>query len=327
MKKRFLTWLKPTSSQLHLWNYFGAIKPMIDLSNQEPDAEFYLFLANLHSFTQLHDGEAIRQNSLNILKLYIACGIDAKRFMIYNPATIPWHVQLWRVLTCLTNMWYMERMHAYKDALAKWTANETSVGTFCYPILMAADILLYDTSFVPVGQDQKQHVEFARDIAQKFNKQYGETFVVPQPYIQPHVATVPGIDWRKMSKSYNNYIWLLEDEKALMKKIKQISTDTKTVEEVKDPDTCNVYNMLKLFLTPEEDKDIRNKYQAGGMSYKFVKDVLFEKVHAFLSTIQEKYNQITDADIIAMLDKNTKIVWAISEKKIQDVYGKVGFVL
>lgn len=327
MKKRILTWLQATSDQLHIGNYFGAIKPLLELSEQNPESEIFLFLAIMHSFNKVQDPIKLRSNAINILKLYIACWANPEKFFIYNPADIPWHAQLNWVLTCITNIGYMERMHTYKDALEKWIANELNMWVFCYPILMAADILLYDAAFVPVWKDQKQHLEFARDIAQKFNKQFGETFVVPQPYIQDHVATIPGIDWRKMSKSYNNYIWLLEDEKTLLKKVKQISTDTKTVEEPKDPDTCNVYNMLKLFLNEQEDKDLRAKYQAGGMSYKFVKDMLYEVLLKFLGWIQEKYNQISDADIVALLDKNTKIVWSISEKKIKEVYEKVGFRL
>ncbi len=326
-QKRFLTWIKPTSEQLHFGNYFGAIKPMLDLSQKNPDADFFLFLANMHAFTQLRDGDQLRQNTINIVKLYISCGVDSEKFLMYNPADIEGHAQLARTLMCLTNMGYMERMHAYKDALAKGKANETSVGTFCYPILMAADIILYDANFVPVGKDQKQHVEYARDIAQKFNKQYGETFAIPEPAIQENVAVIPGIDGRKMSKSYNNFIGLLDDEKTLKKKVKQVATDTKTVEEVKDPDQCNVYNMVKLFLNEQEDADLRTKYQAGGLSYKYAKDLLFEKLQAFLQPIQAKYAQISDQEVLDLLKKNGQKANEIAQKKIQDVYQKIGFQL
>ncbi|HCB51988.1 TPA: tryptophan--tRNA ligase [Patescibacteria group bacterium] len=206
MAKRILTGLKPTGEQFHIGNYFGAIKPLIQLSQDNPDADIFLFLATMHAYTQIHNGEELKKNTLTVLKLYAACGADLERFMIYNPADIPGHAQLNWVLTCLTIMGTMERMHSYKDALAKGKAGEISVGTFCYPILMAADILLYDADIVPVGKDQKQHVEYARDIAQKFNKAYGEIFKLPDVYIRNEVAVVPGIDGRKMSKSYNNYI-------------------------------------------------------------------------------------------------------------------------
>lgn len=172
MTKRILTGIQPSDKQLHLGNYFGAIKPMIQLSESESDAEFFMFLANMHAFTKLHDGPTLRENAINIVKLYLACGIDAKKFNIYNPAEIPAHAQLNRVLGCLTIMGTMERMHSYKDAVAKGKAGEVSVGTFNYPILMAADIILYDADFVPVGKDQKQHVEYARDIALKFNREF-----------------------------------------------------------------------------------------------------------------------------------------------------------
>ncbi len=297
------------------------------LADKFKDAEIFLFLANMHGFTQLHDGDKLRQNSINILKLYAACGVDLKRFVIYNPADIPGHAQLNRVLTCITHMGFMERMHSYKEALDKGIAKDMSVGTFCYPILMAADILLYDADVVPVGKDQKQHVEYARDIAMKFNNLFGETFKIPEPHIKPEVGTILGIDGRKMSKSYNNYIGLLEDEKSILKKVKQVSTNAQTVEEPKDPDQCNVYNLCKLFLTSDEDEVLRKRYQAGGLSYKDAKEYLFEKIMAFLRPIQEKYAQISDQEIIDVVKKNTKKVNAMASKKIEEVYKKIGFSL
>ena len=327
MSKRILTWIQPTDSQFHIGNYFGAIKPLLDLSKQFPDAEIFLFLAIMHTFTRLRDGDQIRKNTLSMLKLYAACGADLRRFNIYNPADIPGHAQLNWVLTCTTIMGTMERMHSYKEALDKWKAGEISVGTFCYPILMAADILLYDADIVPVGRDQKQHVEYARDIAQKFNKVYGDTFKIPDVYMEKEVAIVPGIDGRKMSKSYNNYIWLLDDEKVILKKVKQIPTDTKTVDEPKDPDTCNVYNMCKLFLTPEEDKALRVRYQAGGLRYKDAKDYLYEKIMAFITPIQARYAEVDEQEILNLLAKNAAKVNSIAEAKIKEVYKKVGFAL
>lgn len=327
MTKRILTWIKPTDSQIHLGNYFGAVKPMMDLSAQFPDAEVFLFLAIMHGLTGLHDGKAIHDNSLNVLKIYMACGVDLKKFVIYNPADVPAHAQLSWVLGCITHMGFMERMHSYKEALDKGKAKEISVGVFTYPILMAADILLYDADMVPVGQDQKQHVEYARDIAQRFNNLFWETFKLPEPYIKPEVGTLIGVDGRKMSKSYNNYIWLLDDEKQVLKRVKQIATDTKTVEEPKNPDECNVYKMCKLFLTPEEDVALRKRYQAGGLSYKEAKDYLYEKIMAFLKPIQERYAKISDQEIIDLMKKNAVRVNELAKKKIAEVYKKVGFTL
>lgn len=327
MTKRILTWLKPTESQFHVWNYFGAIKPFMDMANQFPDAEIFLFIANMHAFTQLNDWEQMRKNTINILKLYAACGANLDRFLIYNPAKIAGHAQLSRVLTCLTHMWFMERMHSYKEAMDKWISKEISVWTFCYPILMAADILIYDADIVPVGKDQKQHVEYARDIAMKFNKIYWDTFKIPDVYIEEEVATVLGIDGRKMSKSYNNYIWLLDDEKTILKRVKQIPTNTQTVEESKNPDECNVYNLLKLFITPEENISIRKRYTDWWLSYKEAKDYLFEKIMAFVTPIQTKYNQINEEDILKLISRNTEKVSLIADKKIQEVYKKVWFTL
>jgi len=327
MTKRILTWIKPTDSQIHLWNYFGAVKPMIDLSHEFPDAEFFLFLAIMHGLTGLHDGKAIHDNSLNVLKIYMACWVDLNKFVIYSPADVPAHAQLSWILWCITHMWFMERMHSYKEALDKGKSKEISVGVFTYPILMAADILLYDADIVPVGQDQKQHVEYARDIAQRFNNVFGETFKLPEPYIQPEVGTILGVDGRKMSKSYNNYIWLLDDEKQVLKRVKQIATDAKTVEEPKDPDQCNVYKICKLFLTEAEDIALRNRYQAGGLSYKDAKDYLYEKIMAFLKPIQENYAKISDQEIVDLLKKNANIVNEIANKKIVEVYKKVWFTL
>ena len=281
----------------------------------------------MHGLTVLHDATTLKQRSLTILKLYKALGIDTKKVYIYNPADISGHAQLNRVLNCITIMGTMERMHSYKDALAKGKAGEIWVGTFCYPILMAADILLYDADLVPVGKDQKQHVEYARDIAAKFNRQFGETFTLPQPFIPEDVATITGLDGRKMSKSYNNYIWLLDDEKTLLKKIKQISTDMKTVEESKNPDECNVYNIGKFFLTPEENTEWRKKYLAGGYSYKEAKEFAFEKIRNYLKPIQENYRETTDEEVIKILTESNEKVHTIAEKKIQEVYKKIWFSL
>lgn len=326
MKKRILTWLKPTGQQLHLGNYFGAIKPFLSLQQTESESDFFLFLANMHGFTQTHNPQELLQNSLTITKLYLACGAKLDNTLIYNPALIPAHAQLSRVLTCLTIMGTMERMHSYKDHLAKGKAGELWVGTFCYPILMAADILLYDADIVPVGKDQKQHLEYARDIAQKFNNAYGETFKLPDAYIQQDLATIIGTDGRKMSKSYNNYIGLLEEPNALLKKIKQIPTSAIAVEEPKNPDECNVYQLLKLFLTPEEDQELRAKYLAWGLSYKYAKEYLYEKMSAMLAPIQQRFAEISDEEIAQILKDHSLKAAAIAEQKLNQVYQKIGFV-
>lgn len=321
MNHRILTWLQVTADQFHIGNYFGSVKPFLDLCAKFPDAEKFLFVANMHSLTTVQDG-SLRRNALNSLKLFLACGADPEQVFIYNQSDVPGHAQLTRVLSCLTHMGFMERMHAFKDKIANKKANEISIGLFTYPILMAADIILYDATLVPTGKDQKQHVEFARDIAQKFNTMFGETFVLPDSYIAPEVAVVPGIDGRKMSKSYNNFIGLLDDDKQILKRVKQIATDALAVEDPKDPDACNVYNILKLFLTPDEDAHRRKRYTDGGLSYKEVKDFLYEKIMAFVTPIQAKYNAITDEQIVAMLATNATKANAIASAKIGAVYQK-----
>lgn len=281
----------------------------------------------MHGFTQTHNPAELKENSLIITKLYLSCGVNLDQTLIYNPALIPAHAQLGWVLTCLTIMGTMERMHSYKDALAKGKAGELGVGTFCYPILMAADILLYDADIVPVGKDQKQHLEYARDTAQKFNAAYGETFKLPDAHIQQGVATIIGTDGRKMSKSYNNYIGLLDDEATLLKKIKQIPTDAKAIEEPKDPDACNVYQLLHLFLNEAEDTELRAKYTQGGLSYKYAKDYLYEKMKESLTAIQACFAQISDDEITKLLTEHSAKANTIASAKLDEVYKKIGFVL
>lgn len=326
MTKRILTAIKPTGEFIHIGNYFGAIAPMIH-AQENPDYEVYMFLANLHSLTALHDPEKIHTYSLNAIKMYLACGLDPKKAIIYNQAELPAHAELAWILNCITNMGTAERMHAYKDAIAKWKAGDISVGVFTYPILMAADILLYDANEVPVGKDQKQHVEYARDIAEKCNRLFGETFVLPDPLIDENVATVPGIDGRKMSKSYNNYIGLFDEEAVIQKKIKLIPTWSEWIADPKDPDNCNVYKILKLFLTSDENVAIRKRYTDGGLGYKEVKDILFEKIWAFLQPIQSKFASISDDEVRSILAEGTKKARDISEKKIILIKQKLGFTI
>lgn len=219
----------------------------------------------------------------------------------------------------------MKRMHAYKAAIDQGNEENVSVGTFCYPILMAVDIILYDATLVPVGKDQKQHVEFARDIAHKFNHTYGETFVLPEPMIDTATATIPGIDGRKMSKSYNNFIGLFEDLESVIKKIKKISTSPIPVSEPKNPDECNLYAITTLVLDEAEDAALRERYTAGGLSYKDVKDLLIEKMTALLTPIHEQREQWSDAQIADILATGAATVRPIAEQKIADVYRMVGY--
>ena len=218
-------------------------------------------------------------------------------------------------------------MHAYKAAVDQGKGDKISLGSFNYPILMAADIILYDANFVPVGKDQKQHVEYARDIAGKFNHLFGETFVLPEPMIGAEVATVPGTDGRKMSKSYNNYIGLFDDEKTVLKKVKRIPTSAVPIEAPKDPDECNVYAIYKLFLDTDQDVILRKRYTDGGLSFGTVKEELATMITNFLTPLQQKHEEITDEQVQEILHTGAAAVAPIAEKKIADVYGKVGFML
>ncbi len=321
---RILTWLQVTSDQFHIWNYFWAVKPII--TSQESKDEVFLFVANMHSYNQVQDW-SIRQNTLNTLKLYLATWVDPDKVFIYNQADVPGHTQLMWVLTSLTHMWFMERMHAYKDKSWKMKANEISVGLFTYPILMAADILLYDATHVPTWKDQKQHVEYARDIAWKFNHMYGETFVLPEPVISEDLGIIPWIDWRKMSKSYNNYIWFLDTDDELVKKIKKIPTSAIWIEEPKNPDECNVYKIYTLLLTNEEDAKLRERYTAWWLWFWQIKEELIEKMISFISPIRKSVTEITDEQIISILANNSPKANEIANSKIKDVYEKVGFFL
>lgn len=322
MSKRILTWIRPTATQIHIWNYFAAVKPLIEL---QKDNSIIAFIANMHALTNLHNAESIRSNTTSIVKTYLALWLEPEKNIIYKQSDIPWNSQLNWVLACITTLGYLKRMHTYKAALDEWRGDEMTLWTFNYPVLMAADILLYEPDFVPVGKDQKQHLEFARDIWERFNNLFGETFKLPEPLIGDSVATVPWIDGRKMSKSYNNYIWIFEDEKILLKKIKNISTDTKAIEEPKDPDNCNVYNILKLFLNEKEDKEIRERYKEWGLSYKEVKDFLYEKFLEFSRPVKEKYQSFSNDSIDKILEKWAEKVQEISEKKIKEIYKKVWF--
>lgn len=324
MKKRIFTWAKPTANQLHIWNYFWALKPIVDLQS-DPNNEIIMFIPNMHALTTWVDPESMKQNTINVLKSYIAIWLDPNKVVFFKQSDVPAHAELNRVLWCLTTLWFMKRMHAYKDALDKWKADETTLWTFNYPILMAADILLYDVDIVPVWKDQKQHLEFARDIAEKFNNIYGPTLKLPQELIIESVATVPWIDWRKMSKSYNNFIWIFEDQETILKKVKTISTDALPIDASKDPDKCNVYNILKLFINEQENQEIRQKYTQWGLSYKDAKMYTYEKIMNVLWPIQQKANEISDWEIIKILSNGKQIASEIANKKIKEVYDKVWF--
>ena len=268
---RILSGIQP-SGTLHIGNYFGMMKPAIELQAR---GECFYFISDYHSMTSLTDAAERRRNSLNVALDFLACGLDPKRSVFFRQSDLPEVCELTWILGSLTPMGLLERAHSYKDKTAKGIS--PNFGLFAYPVLMAADILLYNANLVPVGRDQKQHVEMTRDIAIKFNQAYGETFVVPDPEIRAEVATVPGLDGQKMSKSYGNTIDIFGDEKATRKKIMSIVMDSRTPQESKpDADKNLAVQLLKLVAPAEVSADIENRLRAGGYGYGDLKKALFE---------------------------------------------------
>ncbi len=268
---RILSGIQPSGS-LHLGNYFGMMKPAIELQNR---GEAYYFIADYHSMTSLFDPAERRQNSLDVALDFLACGLDPKKAVFFRQSDVPEVCELTWLIGTLTPMGLLERCTSYKDKTAKGIP--VNFGLFAYPVLMAADILIYDSNVVPVGQDQKQHVEVTRDIAIKFNEQYGETFVIPEPQIRTETAKVPGTDGEKMSKSYGNTIEIFGDEKLVRKKVMSIKMDSRTPAEPKpDADENLAIQVLKLVAPDAEAKAYEDKLRAGGLGYGDLKKALFE---------------------------------------------------
>ncbi len=282
MKKRSLSGIKPTGI-IHLGNYFGAIKQFVDLQDKY---ESTIFIADLHAITTIQNKEILSQNILNVAMDYLACGLDPKKVCLFKQSDVPEVTELTWYFNCITTMPFLERATAYKDA--KQNGKEATVGLFDYPILMAADILIQDADVVPVGQDQKQHVEYARDTAQKFNKIFGDTFKIPEPLIQEEVAIVPGLDGRKMSKNYGNTIPLFGTDLEIKKAVMSIVTDSKSPNEPKDPNTCNIFAIHKLLINENEVKVLKEKYINNITGYKELKDLLYEDIIKYISPMREK---------------------------------------
>ncbi|MFZ1073978.1 MAG: tryptophan--tRNA ligase [Verrucomicrobiia bacterium] len=280
---RILSGIQP-SGALHLGNYFGMMKPAIEL--QEKGETLY-FIADYHSMTSLTDAAQRRKNTLDVALDFLACGLDPEKTVFFRQSDVPEVTELTWLLSTVTPMGLLERAHSYKDKIAKGIA--PSHGLFAYPVLMAADILIYDSNIVPVGRDQKQHVEMTRDIAIKFNEQYGQTFVIPEPQIRDEVAVVPGTDGQKMSKSYGNTIEIFGDEKAIRKKIMGIVMDSRTPAEPKpDADRNLAIQLLKLVAPAEVGNDLESRLRAGGLGYGDLKKALFENYWNYFSDARKK---------------------------------------
>lgn len=278
------------SGKLHIGNYFGAIRQHIAM--QEKGDAFY-FIANYHSLTSVNDGEEVRQNTLDIALDYLALGLDPEKCTFFAQSDVPQVTELAWILGTLCPVSLMEKGVAYKDKVAQ--GMNPNIGLFTYPILQAADILIYDSDIVPVGQDQKQNIEICRDLAGKINHAYGEELLkLPEEHIVKSVAVVPGVDGRKMSKSYGNTIGIFDEGKNLKKKVMSIETDSTPLDEPKDPQSCNVFALIKLFVDKETKEEIAGKYRAGGYGYGHAKKELLGLIEDYFAEAREKREELTN---------------------------------
>lgn len=314
-QKRLLSGVKPTGRP-HIGNYFGAIKQFVDLQDKY---ESFVFVADYHALTTAHsqrNPEEVRDSIRDVVRTYLATGIDPKTTTLFQQSSVVQHTELAWVFECLTTMPYLMRAHAFKDAEAK--NKEITVGTFNYPMLMAADILLYDPHVVPVGKDQQQHVEYARDTAEKFNNVYGDTFTVPEHIILDSVATVSGTDGQKMSKSYKNTIPLFGTKDEITSAVMGIVTDSTGGR----PE--NVYNIHTLFRGAE---DLEQLYAENEGNYKTLKEALADDIESYIAPMRERYNAISDEELTAVLVDGAEKARTIAAAKMVDVRQKVGVTI
>jgi tryptophanyl-tRNA synthetase len=323
-KKTLLSGVKPTGRP-HIGNYFGAMRQFVDMQN---DYNCYFMLADYHALNLIQDKAEMSQKILDLAIDYLALGLDPQKAVIFKQSDVSEHTELTWIFDTITTMPYLMRAHAYKDAEAK--QKEIVVGTFNYPMLMAADILLYDTDVVPVGQDQKQHVEYARDTAQKFNFIFKQdVFKMPEAKILQEVAVVPGTDGRKMSKSYNNAIELFAEYDEIKKAVMSIPTDSKGIDEPRNPEEDNVFKLHKLFATPDELSGLRERYEKGGIGHKASKEILIANIEKFIAPLCEKRKQIaSDTDfVLDVLRDGGKRAKQKAEKKMEAVREAIGVKL
>lgn len=322
MGRRILTGIQP-SGILHIGNYFGAMKASIELQNQNP-GDTYLFIADLHSLTVNPKPEDLRMRIRRLALDYLACGLDPEKTAFFRQSDIQGVCELTWILNTITGLGLLERAHSYKDKVAKGFIPNN--GLFSYPVLMAADILLYKSNAVPVGKDQKQHLEITRDIAIKFNQMYQEVFVIPEPIISESVAVIPGTDGQKMSKSYNNTIELFGNEKAIRKKIMSIPTDSTPMEDPKDPDKCNIFALFKLFSNERQIADLAAKYRAGNFGYGHAKQALFEAYMDYFAPMRRRREELEKEPgyIDEVLRKGAEKANAVAAQTVDEVYRAVG---
>jgi tryptophanyl-tRNA synthetase len=320
---RILTGIQ-SSGRPHLGNILGAICPAIQLS-KDPNNESLFFIADLHTLTTLKDGEVRRNNTYAVAAAWLAFGFDTQKNIFFRQSDLPQVCELAWYLNCITPYPMLANAHSFKDKSEK--LSDVNAGLFTYPVLMAADILMYDAQIVPVGKDQLQHLEITRDIAEKFHHIYGETFVLPEARIDENVMTIPGIDGQKMSKSYNNYIDIFLPEKELKKVVLSIVTDSTPLEEPKNPDTCNVYKIYSLLATEDEIQYIRAQYQAGGFGYGHAKKMLLEKILQKFATERERFTYYMNntQEIEKELQEGARKAALIGAEVLRRVKSKIGY--
>jgi len=311
-KKRLLTGLQP-SGALHIGNYFGALKPFVDIYR---DYESHIMVADLHALTSLRDANALRENIKNVVKDYIGVGINPDEAILFKQSDVPEHTELAWIFECLVTVPFLNQAHAYKDKVAKGL--EANAGLFNYPMLMAADILLYDSEVVPVGEDQRQHIEYAREASTKFNLAYGETFGAPQEMILKGVGLIPGTDGQKMSKSYKNTIPLFGTKDEIAKAVMGIVTDSSG----ERPE--NVYAIHKLFRTESELESIYEEHKG---KYKNLKEALIADIETMVAPMRERRESVTDADVATILKKGSEQARERASRKMLEVREKIGITL
>ncbi len=291
--KRILTGIQP-SGAFHIGNYFGAMKPLIEMQDR---GQVFALIVDLHALTTVRDASALRDFTRHAAIDFLACGLDPERSVFFRQSDVPAHTQLLWILSVVTPMGLLERAHAYKDKVARGLG--ANAGLFTYPVLQAADILLYDADVVPVGKDQKQHLEIARDIAVKMNEAYGEVLKLPEPEIAEEVATIPGLDGQKMSKSYGNTIELFMEEKPLRKRVMSIVTDSTPLEAPKDPEGSSIVDLYRLVAPADDVERMKADFRAGGIGYGDFKQRLFEAIRDYFAPFRERRDELVrDPDIV-----------------------------
>jgi tryptophanyl-tRNA synthetase len=320
---KILTGVQSTGTP-HLGNLLGAIIPAIALSNN-PENESFLFIADLHSITQIKDGATLRNNTYSTAAAWLACGLNVDKVTFYRQSDVPQTAELTWYLSCFFPYQRLTLAHSFKDKADR--LDDVNAGLFSYPMLMAADILLYDAEVVPVGKDQLQHIEITRDVASRFNHQMGETFVLPEAKIQDNSMLIPGTNGGKMSKSANNIINIFLNDKALRKQIMSIETDSTPLEEPKNPDTCNAFAIYSLLASEEQIAAMKANYLGGNYGYGHAKQALFELIVEKFKTEREKYNYFMEnlPEVDTLLQKGANKASAVATEVLKRVRTKLGF--